>query len=81
MPKKNTLPDFEAAMVELEKLTEEMESGELSLEQAMKSFQRGVELTRVCQKGLQEAEQRVDKLIKENEAYLIKPMESEGTDS
>ena len=77
VPKKSSIPDFEAALVELEKLTEKMESGEQSLEEALKSFQRGVELTRLCQKGLQEAEQRVEKLVKENDEFLIKPMDTD----
>jgi len=63
MPKKATLPDFEAALKELEKLVEKMESGEQNLDQALASFQRGIELTRTCQKGLKDAEQRVEKLL------------------
>ena len=80
MPKKSSTPDFEAALAELEKLTEKMESGDQSLEEALKSFQRGVELTRLCQKGLQEAEQRVEKLIKENDEFLVKPMDTDTGD-
>ncbi len=60
------LPDFEAALAELEKLIEKMESGEQSLEEALQSFQRGIELTRVCQQGLKEAEQRVEQLLQAN---------------
>ena len=65
MPKKAALPDFEAALKELEKLVEKMESGEQNLEQALASFQRGIELTRACQKGLKDAELRVEKLLAE----------------
>lgn len=75
MPKKSAIPDFEAALAELEKLTEKMESGDQSLEEALKSFQRGVELTRACQKGLAEAEQKVEKLTKDNDAYIVQPMD------
>lgn len=67
------LPDFEAALAELEKLVEKMESGEQSLEDALKSFQRGIELTRVCQQGLKDAEQRVEKLIQENGEWRTEP--------
>jgi len=67
--KKTLIPDFEAALTELEKLVEKMESGEQSLEEALKSFQRGIELTRTCQQGLKEAEQRVEKLIQENDGF------------
>ena len=80
MPKKSAIPDFEAALAELEKLTEKMESGDQSLEDALKSFQRGVELTRACQKSLAEAEQKVEKLIKENDAYLVKPVDDSESD-
>jgi len=70
VPKKSSIPDFEAALQELEKLVEKMESGEQNLEEALKSFQRGVELTRTCQKGLKEAEQRVEKLIQQNDEFV-----------
>ncbi len=73
MAKKSNIPDFEAALAELEKLVEKMESGEQSLEEALASFQRGVELTRVCQQGLKEAEQRVEQLIKSNGEFEIAP--------
>ena len=79
MAKKSAIPDFEAALAELEKLTEEMERGDQSLEEALKSFQRGVELTRACQKGLVEAEQKVEQLIRENDVYLVKPLDDADT--
>ena len=63
--KKSAIPDFEAALAELETLVEKMESGEQSLEDALASFQHGIELTRTCQKGLKEAEQKVEKLMKQ----------------
>lgn len=62
--KKSAIPDFEAALAELETLVEKMESGEQSLEDALASFQHGIELTRTCQRGLKEAEQKVEKLMK-----------------
>ena len=73
MPKKSALPDFEAALTELEKIVEKMESGEQSLEEALAAFQRGIELTRTCQQGLKEAEQRVDKLLVQNDEVRIEP--------
>jgi exodeoxyribonuclease VII small subunit len=71
--KKSSLPDFEAALTELEKIVEKMESGEQSLEEALAAFQRGIELTRTCQQGLKEAEQRVDKLLVQNGEVRIEP--------
>ncbi|MFO7593735.1 MAG: exodeoxyribonuclease VII small subunit [Pseudomonadota bacterium] len=51
--------DFEASLKELEELVEKMEQGDLSLEQSLKDFERGVALTRACQQALREAEQKV----------------------
>lgn len=50
---------FEDALAELESLVETLERGELSLEDSLESFERGVTLTKTCQKALQEAEQKV----------------------
>ncbi len=52
--------DFEKALAELESLVEHMESGELSLEDSLKSFERGIALTRQCQQALTAAEQKVE---------------------
>ncbi len=52
-------PSFEQAMAELESLVETMEQGDLSLEESLKSFERGVHLTRTCQQVLKEAEQKI----------------------
>jgi exodeoxyribonuclease VII small subunit len=71
--KTSALPDFEAALAELEKIVEKMESGDQPLEEALKSFQRGIELTRACQKGLKEAEQRVEKLVQDGGELKTEP--------
>lgn len=57
-------PDFEAAMHELEELVERLEQGDLSLEESLAAFERGVTLTRACQSALKEAEQKVEILLK-----------------
>ena len=63
---KNTDSDekltFEAAMLELERLVEKMEAGDLTLEQSLQAFERGVVLTRLCQQELQQAELKVQQL-------------------
>ena len=61
MPRKKNekQPDFETSLAALETLVERMESGELTLEESLKEFERGMALTRECQKMLDEAEQRV----------------------
>jgi exodeoxyribonuclease VII small subunit len=73
--KSSTPPNFEAALAELEKIVEKMEAGEQSLEESLKSFQRGIELTRACQQGLREAEQRVEKLISKNGEFSTEPLQ------
>lgn len=60
MAKKETIkPDFEQSLQELEALVLKMESGDLSLEDSLKEFERGVQLTRQCQEALTAAEHRV----------------------
>ena len=54
--------DFEAAMAELEGIVERLEHGDLPLEESLKQFERGVELTRTCQTALRQAEQKVQVL-------------------
>ena len=75
--KSSTLPDFEAALAELEKIVAKMESGEQNLEDALKSFQRGIELTRACQQGLKEAEQRVGVLAAKRGGGREEPLKAE----
>ncbi len=58
--------NFEAALEELETLVERMETGETSLEESLKDFERGIELTRGCQTALAEAEQKVEILLKKD---------------
>lgn len=61
--KSDELPDFEKALEELEALVEQLESGDLSLDDSLKQFKRGVELTRHCQGVLDRAQQSVEKLL------------------
>lgn len=55
-------PSFEDALEELETIVERMEDGEPSLEESLKLFERGMDLTRRCQKALDDAEQRIQSL-------------------
>ena len=59
-----TPPDFEASLEELEALVERLERGDLQLEDALRSFERGVQLTRQCQGALAAAQQKVEILLK-----------------
>ena len=55
---------FEASLADLEKVVKELESGELTLERALELFERGTALSAVCRKQLEEAESRVEILLK-----------------
>ncbi len=57
-------PDFEASMAELEQIVQKLEQGELSLDDSLQQFERGVALARQCQTALQAAEQRVQILTR-----------------
>ncbi len=63
MTKKPKAFDFEKSLDELEKLVALMEEGDLTLEDSLKHFERGIALTRSCQQALVEAEQKVRILI------------------
>ncbi len=66
---------FEQALGELEALIEQLESGELSLDQSLKQFKRGVELTRHCQSILDQAQQVVEQLIDPDDESSAVPFE------
>lgn len=63
MPAKKPTVKFEQSLQELEQLVEALEQGDLSLDEALQQFARGVELSRSCQKVLEQAEQRVERLL------------------
>jgi exodeoxyribonuclease VII small subunit len=67
IPDKSSLGGLEKSLEELEALVVRLESGDLPLEQALKEFERGVKLTRRCQTALQEAEQKVEILLRKTE--------------
>ena len=68
---KEVSPKFEVAMVELEELVLKIEAGDLSLEDSLKEFEKGIKLSRTCQKALTDAEQRVKILSNEGEEDFI----------
>ncbi|MEC7815463.1 MAG: exodeoxyribonuclease VII small subunit [Pseudomonadota bacterium] len=65
-----SIADFEKSLDELEKLVRDLEQGELSLEQSLAAFERGVKLTRECQTALKSAEQRVEQLVQSSDGSL-----------
>jgi exodeoxyribonuclease VII small subunit len=75
-PKK---PDFERSLVRLEEVVRKLESPQLSLDEAMRLFEEGVGLSRECQKQLEEAEGRVEILLKKADGKLsAEPFEPEA---
>ena len=70
-------PDFEQALAELEQLVETLEHGDLPLDEALRRFERGVELTRHCQGALKAAQQRVEILLRRNGEAGAAPFEAE----
>jgi len=67
---------FEAAITELEAIVNQLESGDLELEQSLTLFERGIELTRLSQARLQAAEQKVQILMEKNGQLELQPFQS-----
>lgn len=73
---------FEKALTELEKIVEALESGELTLDQALKKYEEGVGLTRACQAKLQEAEKKIEILTRQLSGELkAEPFDPADQDS
>ena len=68
---------FETSLEKLEKLVEQMEDGDLTLEDSLKNFEEGIRLTRECQQALAAAEQQVKLLIEENGQVTASDFEAE----
>ena len=77
MATKKTDINFEKALEELESIVEDLESGDLSLENSLKSFEKGIKLARQCQEQLSKAELQVQKLIEENGELKTAPLKDD----
>ena len=75
MVEKKVAVNFEKALKDLEKIVEDLESGDLSLEESLKSFEKGIKLTRQCHGELEKAELTVQKLVEENGELKTKPLD------
>jgi len=73
--KKSTF-QFEKSLAELEQLVQKMEQGDISLEDSLKHFEKGVQLTRACQTALKEAEQKVALLLNKNGQTSLEPFDA-----
>ncbi len=78
-PKKPDKPDFERSLARLEEIVRKLESANLPLDEAMKLFEEGMQLSRDCQQQLEEAEARVEILLKKAGGEMVAtPFEPEG---
>ena len=77
MATKKTDINFEKALEELEGIVEDLESGDLSLENSLKSFEKGIKLARQCQEQLSKAELQDQKLIEENGELKTAPLKDD----
>ena len=68
--------DFETSFGELEKIVDKLENGQLNLEQSLDDFERGINLTRSCQSALNNAQQKVQILLKKNDQSSLQDYES-----
>lgn len=72
------MPTFEESLKKLEAIVEQMEKGDLSLEDSLRLFEEGVALSEACKKELDEAEGKVQMLVKQRDGSLKKePFPSE----
>ena len=68
---------FEEALQKLEDIVRKMEAGDMSLEESLKAFEEGIRLARFCSKKLDEAERRVEILLKQDEEVTIRSFPDE----
>jgi exodeoxyribonuclease VII small subunit len=70
---------FEEALKKLEKIVEELEGGDLSLDEALKKYQDGIELSRLCSARLESAKKKIDVLAKNKKGdFELKPLDEEA---
>lgn len=72
---------FEEALGRLEDIVRKMEAGDMTLEESLKAFEEGIKLARLCSRRLDEAERRVEILLKQEEELVIKPFQVEANES
>lgn len=73
-------PAFEENLTALEGIVEQLESGQLSLDDAMKAFEKGIALTRECQTSLATAEQKVQVLMSKNGEESLQPLTDQDSE-
>lgn len=78
---KNPPTDFETSLAALETLINKMEQGEMSLEESLKAFETGIQLTQACQARLAAAEQQVQQLVEQQGKLSLEPLDSEDLEN
>lgn len=78
--KKADLSQFEQSLSELEQIVQQLEHGELSLDQALQQFERGITLARHSQQLLQGAEQKVQLLMQQQKQESLLPFDADQGD-
>jgi exodeoxyribonuclease VII small subunit len=77
-PEPGKAPSFEQNLAELEAVVKQLEGSDLPLERSLELFERGMQLSEVCRKQLQEAEMRVEMLVKKGRQVIPAPIDPEG---
>ena len=78
MTKEKKAIDFEQQLESLEALVESLESGGLSLEDSLKSFDQGIKVARDCQQALKQAEQKVELLMRQGDELVSQPFDTDS---
>jgi exodeoxyribonuclease VII small subunit len=68
---------FEEALEKLEEIVRRMEAGDMTLEESLKAFEEGIKLSRLCAKKLDEADRRVDLLLRQEDKLTTRPFAEE----
>lgn len=74
-------PSFESGLKELEAIVKEMESSELPLERAIELFEKGMLLSETCRKRLEEAETRIEMLVRKGDKVQPEPFRPDKADA
>ena len=72
---------FEEALEKLEEIVRRMEAGEMTLEESLKAFEEGIKLSRFCAKKLDEADRRVEVLLRQEGELITQPFSGEDRES
>ena len=74
-------PKFEDALKKLEKIVQDLEDGEVTLDEALKKYQEGIELSRLCNQRLESAKKKIDILVKNKKGeFELRPLDETKTE-